>query len=183
MYGIKNWKFSVEFPDDDRESFGVTKYEVVKRRKDNGQGGPWTENGELVLGEDGDQGANGERDTDTDSRARGADEATAGRAVYGITADGGRYISAGDGYPGSVHGTDRYRNDVERTGETGDESRTCGERNKANDDNDKSHIGVSGKATEKEIKMVNATVDDYEDGEFEWGLEPIQSEKRVKETY
>ena len=170
-------KFSVEFPDDDRESFGVTKYEVVKRRKDNGQGG------QLVLGEDGDQEASGERDTVTDSRARVANEADAGRAVDGVTADSGRYISAGDRDPGSVHDTDRDRNDVEGTGETGDESQTCGERNQANDDNDKSHIGVSGKAAEKEIKMVNAKVDDIEDGEFEWGLEPIQSEKRVKETY
>ena len=173
--------FSVEFPDDDRESFGVTKYEVVKRRKDNGHGGQGAEIGEFVLGGDRDEGAS-ERDTVTDSRTRVADEATAGRAVGGVTADGGRDVSAGDGDPGSVHDTDRDRNDVERTGKPGDEFRTDDERIKANDDNAKSDIGVARKAAEKGVKTVNAKVDDLEDGEFEWGLEPVQSEKRVKET-
>ena len=168
--------FSVEFPDDDRESFGVTKYEVVKRRKDNGQGGQGAEIGEFVLGGDRDEGAS-ERDTITDSRTRVADEATAGRAVDGVTADGGRDISAGDGYPGSVHDTDRDRNDVERTGKPDNEFRTDDERVKANDD-----IGVARKAAEKGVKTVNAKVDDLEDGEFEWGLEPVQTERQIKET-
>ena len=40
----QNLKFSVEFPDDDRESHGVTSYEVVKKRKENGENNKDEEN-------------------------------------------------------------------------------------------------------------------------------------------
>ena len=170
----QNLKFSVEFPDDDRESLGVTNYEVVKRRKDHWDRGQGEDGGGLAP-YDKDQGSSG-RDPGTASRAQVDDEAAASRNTDMSVS--GRNIPTGDGDTGSIHGTSRDRNNDERTGKAGHGS---GDTTQTNDDHDKSGNEVARQLEQKEIKAVTTKVDVLEDGEFEWSLEPVQSEK-VKET-
>ena len=174
----QNLKFSVEFPDDDRESLGVTKYEVVKRKKENGDGGQGTGVGGLAT-DDRDQGTSG-RDPGTDSRDRDGDEATTDRTGDRATPVGDRDISAGDGGSANVGNGDRDRSDDEKLRETGDEYRTTSDRTTANDDHGKSRSGMVKVPAEKEIKAIVNKVDELEQGEFEWDIEPVKTEKVVK---
>ena len=170
----QNLKFSVEFPDDDRESLGVTNYEVVKRRKDHGDGGQGTDVGGLAP-DDRDQDSSG-RDPGTASRAQVDDEATASRNTD--ISISGRNLPTGDGNTGSIQGTSRDRHNDERTGQSGHGS---GDTTQTNDYHVQSGNEVARQLEQKEIKAVTTKVDDLEDGEFEWSLQPVQS-KKVKET-